>query len=117
MWMKSLEDVSGEFVDVTWDKMLVDAMTVRMTLDPKSRHHRRHNLHADILSDLAGALLAYRAAPTVDPENRFPSMFEPIHGRVRHYCAGIANPWPPSDSVQMLEHLGLRRGAASDGGC
>ena len=49
--------LAGEFPDVTWDKMLVDAMTVRMTLKPQSVDTIvATNLHADILSDLAGAL-------------------------------------------------------------
>lgn len=114
MWDEIAEDVSAEFPDVTWDKMLVDAMTVRMTLDPKSLDTIvATNLHADILSDLAGALAgSIGVAPTanIDPENRFPSMFEPIHGSAFDITGkGIANPvatfWT---GAQMLEHLGLR---------
>ena len=114
MWDEIAEDVSAEFPDVTWDKMLVDAMTVRMTLDPKSLDTIvATNLHADILSDLAGALAGgIGVAPTanIDPENRFPSMFEPIHGSAFDITGkGIANPvatfWT---GAQMLEHLGLR---------
>src|SRR5215475_2393528 len=57
MWDEIAEEVSKEFPDVTWDKMLVDAMTVRMTLKPKSLDTIvGTNLHADVLSDLAGAL-------------------------------------------------------------
>ena len=56
MWDEIAEEVSAEFPDVTWDKMLVDAMTVRMTLQPESLDTIvATNLHADILSDLAGA--------------------------------------------------------------
>ena len=59
-------------------------MTVRMTLKPQSLDTIvATNLHADILSDLAGALAgSLGVAPTanIDPERRFPSMFEPIHG-------------------------------------
>ena len=84
MWDEIAADVAKEFPDVTWDKMLVDAMTVRMTLDPGSLDTIvATNLHADILSDLAGALAgSLGVAPTanIDPERRFPSMFEPIHG-------------------------------------
>lgn len=69
------------------------------------------NLHADILSDLAGALAgSLGVAPTanIDPERRFPSMFEPIHGSAFDITGkGIANPvatfWTAS---QMLDHLG-----------
>jgi len=84
MWDEIAEEISAEFPDVVWDKMLVDAMTVRMTLDPSSLDTIvATNLHADILSDLAGALAgSIGVAPTanIDPEGRFPSMFEPIHG-------------------------------------
>src|SRR5204862_3744522 len=50
MWDEIAEEVSGEFPDVTWDKMLVDAMTVRMTLKPRTLDTIvATNLHADIL--------------------------------------------------------------------
>src|SRR5262252_354513 len=84
MWDEIAAEVAAEFADVTWDKVLVDAMTVRMTLKPQSLDTIvATNLHADILSDLAGALAgSLGVAPTgnIDPERRYPSMFEPIHG-------------------------------------
>jgi tartrate dehydrogenase/decarboxylase/D-malate dehydrogenase len=74
----------AEFPDVTWDKMLVDAMTMRMVLKPQTLDTIvATNLHADILSDLAAALAgSLGIAPTanLNPERNFPSMFEPIHG-------------------------------------
>jgi tartrate dehydrogenase/decarboxylase/D-malate dehydrogenase len=103
---------------VTWDKMLVDAMTVRMTLKPQSLDTIvGTNLHSDILSDLAGALAgSLGVAPTanINPEGRFPSMFEPIHGSAFDITGkGIANPvatfWT---GAQMLEHLGEKDAAA-----
>ncbi|TSD89993.1 tartrate dehydrogenase [Mycobacterium sp. KBS0706] len=112
MWDEIAAEVAREFPDVTWDKMLVDAMTVRMTLKPQSIDTVvATNLHADILSDLAGALAgSLGVAPTanIDPERRFPSMFEPIHGSAFDITGkGIANPvasfWT---AAQMLEHLG-----------
>ena len=118
MWDEIAAEVAGEFPDVTWDKMLVDAMTVRMTLHPASIDTVvATNLHADILSDLAGALAgSLGVAPTgnIDPERRFPSMFEPIHGSAFDITgAGIANPvasfWT---AAQMLEHLGEADAAA-----
>ena len=117
MWDEIAAEVAQDFPDVTWDKMLVDAMTVRMTLDPQSLDTIvATNLHADILSDLAGALAgSLGVAPTanIDPEGRFPSMFEPIHGSAFDIAGkGIANPvatfWT---AAQMLDHLG--EGAAS----
>ncbi|MFC3127724.1 tartrate dehydrogenase [Pseudoroseomonas globiformis] len=118
MWDEIAEQVSHEFPDVTWDKMLVDAMTMRMVLKPASLDTIvATNLHADILSDLAAALAgSLGVAPTgnVDPERRFPSMFEPIHGSAFDITGkGIANPiatfWT---GAQMLEHLGEREAAA-----
>ena len=112
MWDEIAAEVAQEFPDVQWDKMLVDAMTHRMTLHPQSLDTIvATNLHADILSDLAGALAgSLGVAPTanIDPERRFPSMFEPIHGSAFDITGkGIANPiatfWT---AVQMLEHLG-----------
>ncbi|RAS04368.1 tartrate dehydrogenase [Ensifer adhaerens] len=117
MWDEIAAEVSKEFPDVTWDKMLVDAMTVRMTLRPESLDTIvATNLHADILSDLAGALAgSLGVAPTanIDPERRFPSMFEPIHGSAFDITGkGIANPiatfWT---AAQMLEHLGEKDAA------
>lgn len=118
MWDEIAAEVAQEFPDVQWDKMLVDAMTHRMTLHPQSLDTIvATNLHADILSDLAGALAgSLGVAPTanIDPERRFPSMFEPIHGSAFDITGkGIANPiatfWT---AVQMLEHLGERNTAA-----
>ncbi|WP_299786426.1 tartrate dehydrogenase [uncultured Marivita sp.] len=112
MWDEIAAEVAREFPDVTWDKMLVDAMTVRMVKKPQSLDTIvATNLHADILSDLAGALAgSLGVAPTanIDPEHRFPSMFEPIHGSAFDITGkGIANPvatfWTAS---QMLDHLG-----------
>lgn len=112
MWDEIAAEVSQEFPDVTWDKMLVDAMTVRMVKNPRSLDTIvATNLHADILSDLAGALAgSLGVAPTgnIDPEHRYPSMFEPIHGSAFDITGkGIANPvatfWT---AAQMLEHIG-----------
>ncbi len=117
MWDEIAAEVAAEFPDVTWDKMLVDAMTMRMTLKPQSLDTIvATNLHADILSDLAAALAgSLGIAPTanLNPERAFPSMFEPIHGSAFDIMGkGIANPvgtfW---SCVMMLEHLGEPKAA------
>jgi tartrate dehydrogenase/decarboxylase/D-malate dehydrogenase len=114
MWDEIAAEVAAEFSDVTWDKMLVDAMTMRMTLRPGTLDTIvATNLHADILSDLAAALAgSLGIAPTanLNPERKTPSMFEPIHGSAFDITGkGIANPvgafWTAS---MMLEHLGER---------
>jgi tartrate dehydrogenase/decarboxylase/D-malate dehydrogenase len=112
MWDEIAAEIAREFPDVTSDKMLVDAMTMRMVMRPQSLDTIvATNLHADILSDLAAALAgSLGIAPTanLNPERNFPSMFEPIHGSAFDIMGkGIANPvgtfW---SGVMMLEHLG-----------
>jgi tartrate dehydrogenase/decarboxylase/D-malate dehydrogenase len=112
MWDEIAAEIASEFKDVTWDKMLVDAMTMRMTIKPESLDTIvASNLHADILSDLAAALagsLGISPTANLNPERRFPSMFEPIHGSAFDIVGkGIANPigsfWT---GAMMLEHLG-----------
>src|SRR5438445_10540850 len=118
MWDEIAAEVAREFTDVTWDKELVDAMTTRMVLKPGTIDVVvATNLHADILSDLAAALAgSLGIAPTanLNPERKFPSMFEPIHGSAFDIAGkGIANPigtfW---SGVLMLEHLGETAAAA-----
>ena len=112
LWDEIAAEVAKEYPDVTWDKMLVDAMTMRMVLKPGSIDTVvATNLHADVLSDLAAALAgSLGIAPTanLNPERTFPSMFEPIHGSAFDIAGlGIANPvgtfW---SAVMMLDHLG-----------
>ena len=118
MWDEIAAEVARNYPDVTWDKMLVDAMTMRMTLRPQTLDTIvATNLHADILSDLAAALAgSLGIAPTanLNPERHTPSMFEPIHGSAFDITGkGIANPvgsfWT---AVMMLEHLGEKAAAA-----
>ena len=118
MWDDIAAEVAAEFPDVTWDKMLVDAMTMRMVMRPKTLDTIvATNLHADILSDLAAALAgSLGIAPTanLNPEHKFPSMFEPIHGSAFDIPGkGIANPigtfWT---ACLMLDHLGEKDASA-----
>jgi tartrate dehydrogenase/decarboxylase/D-malate dehydrogenase len=117
MWDEIAAEVAQKYPDVTWDKMLVDAMTMRMVSRPQTLDTIvATNLHADILSDLAAALAgSLGIAPTanLNPERKTPSMFEPIHGSAFDITGkGIANPigtfWT---GVMMLEHLGERAAA------
>ncbi len=112
MWDEIALQVSREFPDVAWDKELVDAATARMVNRPATLDTIvATNLHADILSDLAAALAgSLGIAPTanIDPERRYPSMFEPIHGSAFDIMGqGLANPIGTFWSIAlMLEHLG-----------
>jgi len=118
MWDQIANEVATEFPDVKWDKELVDAMTARMVNKPATLDTIvATNLHADILSDLAAALAgSLGIAPTgnIDPERRYPSMFEPIHGSAFDIMGkGLANPIGTFWSVVMLlEHLGEHDAAA-----
>jgi tartrate dehydrogenase/decarboxylase/D-malate dehydrogenase len=112
MWDEIFFEVARDYPDVRTDRELVDAVTTRMVLKPKSLDVVvATNLHADILSDLAAALsgsLGIGATANLNPERQFPSMFEPIHGSAFDITGkGIANPiatfWTAS---MMLEHLG-----------
>ena len=117
MWDEIAIEVAEDFPDVAWDKILVDAMTVRMTIKPETLDTIvATNLHADILSDLAAALAgSIGVAPTanLNPERTTPSMFEPIHGSAFDIMGkGIANPvatfWSAS---MMLDHIGEKAAA------
>ena len=119
MWDEIAMQISKEFPDVSWDKELVDACTARMVNRPATLDTVvATNLHADILSDLAAALAgSLGIAPTgnIDPERRYPSMFEPIHGSAFDIMGkGLANPvgtfW---SCVMLLEHLGEAAAARS----
>jgi tartrate dehydrogenase/decarboxylase/D-malate dehydrogenase len=118
LWDEIFMRVAKDFPEVKTDRILVDAMTTRMVLNPAAIDTVvASNLHADILSDLAAALSgSLGIAPTanLNPERKFPSMFEPIHGSAFDITGkGVANPiatfWTAS---MMLDHLGEAKAAA-----
>ncbi len=118
MWDEIFFELASAYPDVSTDRELVDAVTARMVLKPQTLDVLvATNLHADILSDLAAALsgsLGIGATANLDPEGRFPSMFEPIHGSALDIAGrGVANPvgtfW---SAALMLEHLGEDAAAA-----
>ncbi|OAL29729.1 tartrate dehydrogenase [Fonsecaea nubica] len=111
LWDEVNEAVARDFPDVRSDKMLVDAMTCRMVLQPETIDVVvATNLHADILSDLAASLAgSIGIAPTsnLDPTRKNPSMFEPIHGSAWDIAGqGVANPigtfWTCAEMVRWL---------------
>jgi tartrate dehydrogenase/decarboxylase/D-malate dehydrogenase len=118
LWDQIFYEVAKKYPEVQTNRVLVDAVTTQMVLKPETLDTIvASNLHADILSDLAAALSgSLGIAPTanLNPERRFPSMFEPIHGSAFDITGkGIANPiatfWTAS---MMLEHLGEPKAAA-----
>jgi tartrate dehydrogenase len=111
LWDKVFYEVAKEYEDVEIDKMLVDAMTVRMVLQPQTMDTIvATNLHADILSDLAAALsgsIGIAPSSNLDPTRKNPSMFEPIHGSAPDIAGkGIANPvgafWSAAEMVRWV---------------
>lgn len=115
LWDQIFDEVRAEYdargAGVTCDKMLVDAMTVRMVNAPASMDTIvATNLHADILSDLAAALagsIGIAPSSNLDPTRRYPSMFEPIHGSAPDIAGkGVANPlgalWSAAEMVRWL---------------
>ncbi|KAF1924891.1 tartrate dehydrogenase [Didymella exigua CBS 183.55] len=116
-WDKIFYEIAKEYPDVKTEKMLVDAITVRMVLHPKSMDTIvATNLHADILTDLAAALsggIGIAPSSNLDPTRTNPSMFEPIHGSAPDIAGkGIANPvgafW---SAAEMVRWVGEEQGA------
>jgi isocitrate/isopropylmalate dehydrogenase len=119
LWDEVAAIVSKDFPDVKWDKMLVDAMTVRMVNNPKSLDTIvGTNLHMDILSDLAAALagsIGVAPSSNLDPTRKNPSLFEPVHGSAFDITGkGVANPvatfW---SAAEMLSWLGEKEAAGA----
>jgi tartrate dehydrogenase/decarboxylase/D-malate dehydrogenase len=97
--------------------VLIDALAARMVLHPESLDVVvASNLFGDILSDLGSALtgsIGVAPSANLDPQRRYPSLFEPVHGSAPDIAGqGIANPlgqiW---SGAMMLEHLGAREAA------
>ncbi|KAI1422426.1 tartrate dehydrogenase [Xylaria sp. FL1777] len=112
LWDKVFYELAQQYPQVETDKMLVDAMTVRMVLRPDTLDTIvATNLHGDILSDLAAALagsIGVAPSSSLNPSRKYPSLFEPIHGSAPDIQGkGIANPvaafW---SAAEMLRWLG-----------
>jgi tartrate dehydrogenase/decarboxylase/D-malate dehydrogenase len=118
LWDETFERVAQDYPDVETESVLVDAMSAKFVLKPEDLSVVvASNLNADILSDLGSALagsLGLAASANLNPERRFPSMFEPVHGSAPDIAGqGIANPIGAIGSAAlMLEHFGLPDEAA-----
>lgn len=113
LWDDVFRRVSAEYPDVETESVLVDAMAAKFVLHPEELDVVvASNLNADILSDLGSAMagsLGLAASSNLNPEGRFPSMFEPVHGTAPDIAGqGIANPIGAIGSAAlMLEQFGL----------
>ena len=111
-WDEVFSAVARDYPDVQTEKWHVDALAARFITHPHTLDVVvGSNLFGDILSDLGGALmgsLGMPASANINPERRFPSMFEPVHGSAPDIMGkGIANPiasiWA---GAMMLDFLG-----------
>ncbi|WP_432562370.1 tartrate dehydrogenase [Kineococcus sp. SYSU DK003] len=116
-WDEVVADVTRDVPGLQVEKVLIDALAARLVVRPTSvRTIVASNLFGDILSDLvAGIAGSIGIAPSanLNPERRFPSMFEPVHGSAPDIAGqGIANPvgalWA---AAMMLDHLGEQAAA------
>jgi tartrate dehydrogenase/decarboxylase / D-malate dehydrogenase len=113
LWDEVFARVAADYPDVETESVLVDSMSATFVLRPEDLSVVvASNLNADILSDLGSALagsLGLAASANLNPERRFPSMFEPVHGSAPDIAGqGVCNPVGAiSSGGLMLEHLGL----------
>ena len=113
LWDEVFERVAPDYPDVATESVLVDAMSAKFILHPEELSVVvASNLNADILSDLGSALagsLGIAASANLNPERRFPSMFEPVHGSAPDIAGkGISNPIGAiASGALMLDHFGL----------
>ena len=116
-WDQIFKEVAEEYPDVKTYSYLVDAASMFMVKDPaRFEIVVTSNLFGDILTDLGAAIsggMGLAAGANINPERKFPSMFEPIHGSAPDIAGeGKANPlatvWSAS---QMLEFFGHKEWA------
>jgi tartrate dehydrogenase/decarboxylase/D-malate dehydrogenase len=118
LWEEVLNQVRAEFPDVEADRQHVDAAAMNFVRRPESFDVVvSSNLFGDILSDLAGAIvggLGLLPSANLNPERRFPSMFEPVHGSAPDIVGkGIANPVAAIlSAAMMLDWLAQNAAAA-----
>jgi tartrate dehydrogenase/decarboxylase / D-malate dehydrogenase len=112
LWDEILEQIRGQYTDVTADKQHVDAAIMNFVRQPEFFDVVvGSNLFGDILTDLGGLIgggLGLAPSANINPERRFPSLFEPVHGSAPDIAGkGIANPVATIlSTAMMLEWLG-----------
>jgi tartrate dehydrogenase/decarboxylase/D-malate dehydrogenase len=111
--------MAKNYPDIKWDKYHIDILAALFVLKPdRFNVVVGSNLFGDILSDLGPACtgtIGIAPSGNINPERKFPSMFEPVHGSAPDIAGqGIANPigqiW---SAAMMLEHLGEADAAAA----
>lgn len=112
LWDRVLAEAAPQFPDVTVEKLHIDAATLELVRRPQTFDVIvGSNLFGDILSDLTGGItgsLGLNPSANLNPERRFPSLFEPVHGSAPDIAGkGIANPCAAVlSAAMMLDWLG-----------
>ena len=113
-WDQIFAEVGKEYPDVETSSLLVDAASMFMVRKPQRFEIVvTSNLFGDILTDLGAAIsggLGLAAGANLNPERKYPSMFEPIHGSAPRMAGkGVANPMAAIwSAAQMLEFFGYK---------
>lgn len=116
-WDEVLSEVVRDHPEIKMKSVLIDALAAALVLYPERFDVIvGSNLFGDILSDLAAALVgSIGIAPSgnINPERKYPSMFEPVHGSAPDIAGqGIANPVGAIHAAaMMLNHLGEKEAA------
>ena len=117
LWDRVFEEVAAEFPDVATESLLVDAACMDFIRRPEDFDVVvASNLFGDILTDIAAMItgsMGLASSGNIDPERRFPSMFEPVHGSAPDITGkGLANPLAAILSgAMMVRHLGQEEAA------
>lgn len=122
VWDTAFQRIAAEYPDIETESLLVDAACMDFVRRPEDFDVVvASNLFGDILTDI-GAIItgSMGLAPSgnIDPQRRFPSMFEPVHGSAPDIVGtGTANPLAMILSgAMMLDFMGERDAAAQING-
>lgn len=113
-WDQMFKEIGNEYPDVKTYSLLADAASMFFVKNPKRfQVVVASNLFGDILTDLGAAIaggMGLAAGANLNPEKKYPSMFEPIHGSAPDIAGkGLANPMAAIWSVsQMLDFFGYK---------
>ena len=113
-WDQMFEEIGKEYPEVKTYSLLADAASMFFVKNPKRfQVVVASNLFGDILTDLGAAIaggMGLAAGANLNPERKYPSMFEPIHGSAPDIAGkGLANPMAAIWSVsQMLDFFGYK---------
>ncbi len=119
LWDRVFEEVAAGYPDVATESLLVDAACMDFIRRPEDFDVVvASNLFGDILTDIAAMItgsMGLAASGNIDPERRFPSMFEPVHGSAPDITGkGLANPLAAILSgAMMARHLGQEEAAVA----